>query len=69
MKNRMRKKKNERSIPAGTFRKYGKAFAEGHIRDEYAMELSALFFLMAADVEFHDELERDWDDWYEGPIH
>ena len=65
----MRKKKNERRILAGTFRNDGKAFAEGHIREEYAMELSALFFLMAADVEFHDELERDWDDWYEGPIH
>lgn len=63
------KKKNERSIPAATFRKYGKAFAEGKIKDEYAVELSALFFLMAADIEFHDELSEVWDDWYEGPIH
>ena len=65
----MKKKKHERSIPASTFRKYGKLFAEGKLEDEYALELSALFFLMAADVEFHDELAKDWDDWYEGPIH
>ena len=63
------KKKNERSVPASTFRKYGKLFAEGKLEDEYAMELAALFFLMAADIEFHDELAKDWDDWYEGPIH
>jgi len=63
------KKKNERSVPASTFRKYGKLFAEGKLEDEYALELSALFFLMAADIEFHDELAKDWDDWYEGPIH
>ena len=25
-------------------------FAEGVIKDEYAMELAALFFLMAADI-------------------
>jgi len=63
------KKKNERSVPASTFRKYGKLFAEGKLEDEYALELSALFFLMAADIEFHEELAKDWDDWYEGPIH
>ena len=63
------KKKNERSVPASTFRKYGKLFAEGKLEDEYALELSALFFLMAADIRFHKELEVDWDDWYEGPIH
>ena len=62
-------KKKERSVPASTFRKYGKLFAEGKLEDEYALELSALFFLMAADIEFHDELAKDWDDWYEGPIH
>ena len=62
-------KKKERSVPASTFRKYGKLFAEGKLEDEYAMELAALFFLMAADIEFHDELAKDWDDWYEGPIH
>tara|TARA_Y100000015_G_scaffold40164_1_gene44755 strand:- start:12 stop:206 length:195 start_codon:yes stop_codon:yes gene_type:complete len=63
------KNKKDRQIPAATFRKYGKLFAEGVIKDEYAVELSALLFLMAADVEFHNELEKDWDDWYEGPIH
>ena len=63
------KKKKERSVPASTFRKYGKLFAEGKLEDEYAMELAALFFLMAVDIEFHDELAKDWDDWYEGPIH
>ena len=60
------KNKKDRQIPAATFRKYGKLFAEGVIKDEYAIELSALFFLMAADIEFHDELEKDWDDLWLG---
>ena len=62
-------KKKDRKIPASTFRKYGKLFAEGKIEEEYALEFSALFFLMAADIEFHDELAKDWDNYYEGPIH
>ena len=61
--------KKDRQIPIETFEKYAKLFAEGKIEDEYAMELSALFFLMAADIEVHEELAKDWDDWYEGPIH
>ena len=59
----------DRKIPIETFEKYGRLFAEGKIEDEYSMELAALFFLMAADIRFHNELEKDWDDWYEGPIH
>ena len=59
----------DRKIPPETFRKYGKLFAEGKIEDEYAVELAALFFLMAADVEFHDQLNQDWGDWWDGPMH
>jgi hypothetical protein len=39
-----------------------------HFKDEYAPELAHLLFLMAADVEFHNQLAETWDDWYEGPI-
>ena len=63
------KKNKDREIPVETFEKYGRLFSEGVIKDEYGMELAALFFLMAADIEFHDELSEVWDDWYEGPIH
>ena len=63
------KKKHDREIPVETFEKYGRLFSEGIIKDEYGMELAALFFLMAADIRFHKELEVNWDDWYEGPIH
>jgi len=59
----------ERKIPVETFKKYGRLFAEGKIKDEYAMELAALFFLMAADIEFHEKLSEDWGDWWDGPMH
>ena len=61
--------KKDRKIPACAFRKYGKLFGVGNIEEEYALEFSALMFLMAAAIEFHDELAKNWDDWYEGPIH
>ena len=57
-----------REIPAETLKMWAKYFEDGILQDEYAPELAHLFFLMAADVEFHNQLAETWDDWYEGPI-
>ena len=61
--------KKPRDIPAQTFRHWGQLFQDKILEDEYGDELAHLFFLMAADVEFHENLRDNWDNWYDGPIH
>ena len=42
--------KKPREIPADTFRKWGKCFQDGTLKDEFEPEFAHLLLLFAADV-------------------